>query len=247
LSGYYESVVLKEKGARIIAVYLSPNSVGKGDVVALKDELREGDYALQLPWDKLSERIRELTANDPDTEFTASGLDWITKTILEGRQIAYPNEGNREQIFQIALRLQKSLASTGIAISAPWPDKDYFLLGTQGTDLTLWLSLRFEVEPEPPYLPKDIFIGDKLRLFVRSALKLSKQGSRHINLKSRWVEAISRETLAVPGVGIHKREGRWFVLEQSVFASVDDVVTGVEQIGVSLLNVVKEWAFEKPE
>ncbi len=59
-----------------------------------------------------------------------------------------------------------------------------FTLGSSGTNLTLWFRFVFDAQAESPYGPIDVFDGEKMRLTVKSMLKLSEKAIRKPELKS---------------------------------------------------------------
>lgn len=238
---YYSKQIQKEAATRVVAVYLAPGSMGESEVKAVKSSgLRDGDFAVRVSWETVDERLRSLPNADG---FIASGLGEITKAISKARQDQYPNVGGREKIHELACRVRDGLRSfSAISMSAPWPDQARFILGSHGTNLTLWFILAFDAEPNPPYKPIHLFKGDNLCLTVRLMLKLSARGGRVPGLKSRWDKLCQRDgTLDVPEVGIHKLQGRWLVHERKLSATPDCMVSELTNIGASLLRVVEDW------
>jgi hypothetical protein len=244
---YYDELIGAIPGVRVVAVYLAPGGVGESEVDAVeasqkfcqrrRDE-RSRDFSVHVSWEQLIENLHQY---DTD-EFIASGMREI-RDIIDRPEVVYPNEGGREEVHRIACTIRETFerAFPIIKLGPPWPAKDRFILGSRGTNLTLWLILKFDAEPTAPYKPIGLFDGDRMCLAVRSMLKLSAEGSRKPELKSRWRELLHAGTISVPGVGIHKVQGRWLVYERELHAAPDHIVNELTSMGASMLQVVGEW------
>lgn len=248
---YYEELVqtMEERVAgqnqsdqrpHILAVYLAPRAIGEGEVKNVKLNLRAGDFAGRISWSKVDEYLRAL---DDSSGFLASGIREIMAAINNAAKEKYPNEGEREPIHEIASQVRDGMQRRfpSIKVSAPWPAENNFILGSYGTNLTIYLVLAFEADPKPPHLPLCLFDGNKMSLSVRSSVKLSGKGGRNPELKARWRRLCGDGTLDIPGIGIHKLQGRWLTHERKISATSDHMVEELTEMGVLLLQVVQEW------
>ena len=111
--------------------------------------------------------------------------------------------------------------------------------------MTLWFNVIFDADHRPPYLPVNLHDGDKVRLRVQSMIKLSADGNRKPELKSRWRGILRDEILDVPGLGIHSRKGRWLVFARDLSAPPDRLIHELTETGTPLLRCFALWRVGK--
>lgn len=191
LSRYYRAQIVNEPGKRVVAVFLAPGPrLGECKVTGVKclDAFRKRnqDFAGRISWDTVAEFFEILSTPDGDGEFISSGIGSITKVIKDLAKEKFSNIGGREKIHDVALTVRERLNQRypQIPLGSPWRGRNVFTLGSSGTNLTLWFRLVFDAQAESPYGPIDVFDGEKMRLTVKSMLKLSEKAIRKPELKS---------------------------------------------------------------
>lgn len=234
---YYEKQKKAMPEAKIVAVYLAPGGIGKGEVEVVKAEsLRAGDIAVHVSWGAVLKKLAEVSQSD----FVKSGLEQIESAIERGQQEVYPLIAGREEIADLVNKVRERILTLPIKLGTPWPAADRFTVGTYGTNMTAWLRFKFEAEPETNR-PLNLYDGKNMVLTFQSMLKVSAAGARDPQIKASWKALEQKKELNVEGVGLHKLEGRWFTFERKCIAPPSELVEKFTALGSSVLRFVESW------
>lgn len=228
LREYYEGVLEREKPAWIGVVYVTPGpEMGKNELKGVEEAIKKrgrGDRVAPLGWTDVQGLALRTLEQQPGAwpeEFLRNGLEEIMNTIKEARTAKWPPEGDREIVRDLATRVRKNLSQRfpNIQVSAPWPNKDGYLLWTFKTNVTMWLFLKFTPKEEKPFEPKGWRVGNKYRLTVVGMVKL-----------------------AVPGFGtLLQRENGWLVAEKEDTNTPEGLVQAATGVGECLLKTVETF------
>ncbi len=240
---YYAEQKKAVPGAQVLAVYLAPGGVGRSEVELVKEQLQAGDAAVHISWEEVLDKL----CNFGENVFVNNGLEQIRKVIQRYQQEErHPLVAGRERIAEVVsnvraliLRQEPTLA---IMLSSPWRDHDMFIVGTQATNMTVWLRFRFEVEPntDRPLNP----YGQDMTLRFQSMFKLSGE-TRGPELKARWRGLENKKELNVDGVGLHKLEGRWFSFEKELTAPPSQLEKEFAKLAWQVLRFAESWGFRE--
>lgn len=239
---YYTAARDRDKQSRILVVYVARQGLGKSEVKRVNDAIKTSafplDKAVHLSWDDLAKFERP----GPAEQDIAYNLALIQeKVIPSGRQRKYLREGQRGEVAAIVDRALELIAKDHSIRLGRWPYRDFEGIYTQGTNATLWLDACFQADPEPPYAPVDVKIGDRFRLRLRAQVRLARDVRRKDPLYRWWYDRVApKNSLRVPDLGdLHRKDGSpWFEYEEKIEDSAGNVAERMAFIGRKILQAI---------
>jgi hypothetical protein len=167
------------------------------------------------------------------------------KVIEEAPTPKWTPGAERQLVLNMAGQLQDQLKRSfpEIRIGSPWPGKDGYVLATHKTNVTMWLSLRFTPDEQPPYEPKGWRTESGFTLMLVGELKLSGAGRRQAPLREQWDQMTEGKKLCVPVFdAMTKGSNGWMRAEREILGTAEEIVTLAAEAGSGLLQVVKRFA-----
>lgn len=246
---YYTAARDRDKQSRILAVYVARQGLGKSEVKRVNDAIKTSafplDKAVHLSWDDLAKSWDEFAQRErpgPAEQDIAYNLKLIqVQVISSGRQQKYLREGERGEVAAIVDRALELIAKDHSIRLGRWSGRDFEEIYTQGTNATLWLDACFQADPEPPYAPVDVKIGDRFRLRLRAQVRLAGDVQRKDPLYRWWYDRVApKNSLRVPDLGdLHRKDGSpWFKYEEKIEDSAGNVAERMAFIGRKILQAI---------
>jgi|YNPNPStandDraft_1061719.scaffolds.fasta_scaffold03633_2 hypothetical protein len=238
---YYKSELPTDK--TIFVAFVAPEGVGvhETDELTTLESFRERDSAALVSWQRLATVAHLLQIPKSGNWFVESGFEEIARIIDEDSRPTYPREGTRAVLARIADDALRALGSLSTIQFSRWSGRDHEQILTNKTNITLWLSLVFDAEEEPPYRPINVEDGDRLRVSLRTQFKLSGAGRKKPGLKAWWSQAVAERTFEIPKVGEHHLDDQgWFVRSAEIVLPPDKLADAMTQAGLAVVEELSE-------
>jgi hypothetical protein len=238
---YYLEQRARTPNHRIVAVMLAPRRVGVNEVKLLceSNELVESDTACHLQWESVL-KIPECF-NDPNAAWIKQTLSNVEDYInqLRGRKLAL--EGDRGVLNGIIDELLRRVASTSPMEVAPYKVTRIQEVYSCKNTCTMAVGFEFDCESEGDREVKGVTQPDgSLLVTLRSYLKLSGLGKKHVPAADAWQRLQIHKELPVPGVGdfILQPNGSylWF---QEARAARDEILQHMSEIWLAVENFAR--------
>lgn len=190
-------------GTRVLAVYLAPAAMGQGEIAeVIGCDVFDADNhaATQVSWERMFEYQ---AGNDPYERLVADGLGHVRR-IVEQAGPKYKPEGDRAQIRAIAALASDLLTRDTPVRFHPWSGRDFEMLRSIDTNVTLSVAVNFTADDEPPYAVRDAIDSEgRFALRLYSTMQLATKARRDRSLRAWWTERLAGGALDVPGVGAY--------------------------------------------
>ena len=225
---------------RILAVYVAPRQVGKGEVQLvhelIENEPRGTDRAVHLSWEDLAEFSSEESV---DEEIVAA-LGTILRVIDELKQPKYLREGDRDLV---ATMVDGAIVQIRDRIKVPlnrWTEANIENIMTGRTNVTMWLDAVFDADKEPPHAPVNVRDGDRLKLTIRVKFKLAGHVKKADPLHKWWATNVLGQAFGLENVGRFSGEGNgWLVYQEDLIDAFNVIEHRMAEIGSLTLQWLK--------
>jgi hypothetical protein len=239
---YKECVKDASPSDRVLAVYVAPRNLGRGEVQLVHDlidsEPRGTDLAVHVSWEALAQ------FQSPDTadEEIVAGLRTILSVIDELKQPKYLREGDRDVVATMVDGALQLIRTRVPSVSlGRWTEAALEDIMTGGTNVTMWLDAVFVADEEPPYAPLNLWDGARLNLKLRVKFKLAGHVKKADPLSGWWQTNVLKQLPDIEGVGQFGSEGKgWLVYLENMSDAVDVIEHRMADLGALTLQWLEQ-------